>query len=186
MAGLVDPSYAGTTDVRHDVALIGNNSLTWPGLDQTDSARIATGSTRNGMSGAAARTGDAFTAVGNGGDGTSSLGGTLEFDPDGVRVDSVSAGVIAKRASSVRMCRGDSGSPAMLYHSAGHPITMGVHSSSASHSNSCTTPGAQQFWAQTETEIGFINQAFVLFGAACTDVGYILAPGIGMSVRECW
>ena len=121
----------------------------------------------------------------SGADGTRP-GGTLRFDPDGVRVDSVSAGVITNNASSVRMCKGDSGSPAMVYNSPGHPITMGVHSSSPQRTNGCATPGTPQTWAQAETEIGFINQGFVLFGAACTNVSYVLAPNITMSVRECW
>jgi len=187
MVGLVDPSFkSAVTDVRHDVAVIGNASLSWPGLDRTDAARIATGSTRNGVNGPAARTGDGFTASGFGFDGTPFSVGTLRFGPDLVRVDSVSGGVITNKASSVRMCKGDSGSPAMVYMSAGHPITIGVHSGSPSRTDSCATPGTQQTWAQTDTEIDFINQGLALFGTPCTNVGYILAQGLGVTVRECW
>jgi V8-like Glu-specific endopeptidase len=184
MVGLVDASGNTTTGVAHDIAVIGTGQLNWPGLDQTDAARIATSSARDGGTGAAARVGDSFNAIGYGGDGTNSLRG-LRFAPAAVRVDSVSGGVIGNNANAVRMCKGDSGSPAMVYLSAGHPITFGVHSGGP-HSGDCTTPGARQNWAQTQTEIGVINQGLAIFGTPCTDTRYAMTANIVMNVRECW
>lgn len=188
--GRVNPDYSGgvepETDTGDDVAILVNDA-TWPSIASTkdDWIRVAYGSTRNGVNGNAVRNGDRFKVVGFGASNPQPpiTSGVLRTDPDLVKIDWLGSAHFFDEASSVRVCEGDSGSPALVFADT-TPITVGTLSSVSSKTGFCANSGAKQRWSLTQHNIDWIRSMLQSLGS-CTNKGYVVSATLGYSVVEC-
>jgi hypothetical protein len=194
MAAVIPLGYTGGTsnpssDTEDDVALIFNLQASWPSVASTkhDWARVAFGSTRGGVNGNAVRVGDRFLHAGFGHNSDTGpiSSGVLRYDPDQVRVDWVGSAHFYNNAGSVRVCKGDSGSSALVF--AGTvPISLGVLSNTQAPLNPrCAVSGTKQRWSLNQRNISWIRATQERFGVQCTTLGYIVSYNLGYSVLEC-
>lgn len=185
------PDYTGGTspniDTGDDVAIVVRPSAFPTNIvNGLDFARVAFKSKRNGSTSATVHVNDKFRVAGNGevSDTGVSQAGTLRQDPDPANVDWVGTAHFYVNANAVRVCEGDSGSPALIFGQNNVPIVVGVLSNVSEGAQNCAVSGAKQRWAQTATSISWIRNTIEMF-STCSDVSRSVTSTLSYSVVEC-
>ena len=182
VAVAVNPEYSGghhapDTDTGDDYALIYlPGGWRWPASDQLRQLRLAHGSQRGSQLQGSLVTGDHLALYGAGhrqdsGGGAGDIG-TIHHHPDWTRVSSSGSEHFVIDAGALRMCKGDSGGPAITF-SGLTGISFGVYSNNSDWSLSCAAEGAKQRWMRTDQhvlDIANIINAFQGPGTCATGV----------------
>jgi hypothetical protein len=192
MLDFIDPQY--DNDITgHDVAVLNSFAAEWPAaiVDKTDFARLAYAS-RSSMTGATSgsvKEGDEFIIAGYGLSRETTPGfvdeNKLRTEPDKVDADWVGAEHFYNMAHAVRICKGDSGSPALLF-AGGIPISAGVLSNkSNSELKNCAEDGTKQRYAKTSASIDWFRSKLAAAGASCVNKTIKYTTSRYYDVLEC-
>lgn len=187
--GIVHPN-ASPNNPAFDIGVL-HTGTHWAsfGIGRDELVRLALSSTRNGTTTTALQRGDSFAAYGFGANGSADPA-ALRFDPDPVDVDEVTnspaTGLLLRNtADRVRMCKGDSGSPAYVHTVTGLPISAGLLSA-GSDSATCNPEGTTQVWTMLQTSADFIRTTLEgTFGATCSETDLLLPSNVSMHVFDC-
>jgi hypothetical protein len=189
----LSPDFVGShgepQQTGHDIAVILDYTLGWPHeiADGKDYALLAYRSVRNSRVFQTVTVGDKFTVVGFGDSKTDKTGsGTLRYDPDLLDADWVGPEHFYNFAKEVRVCGGDSGSPALVFAKDGKAISIGVLSNVSDKIGTCATVNAKQRYALTAADIDWIQTTLSDQGATCVrKLGYAVSSTLGYDVLQC-
>ncbi|HET8933838.1 MAG TPA: hypothetical protein VFN67_10375 [Polyangiales bacterium] len=188
--GVIHPR-AIPNSAQFDIGIF-RTGMSWTGfgVDHRFIVRMALSSTRDGEVTTALKQDDDFIAVGFGFSGRTLDPEGLKTDPDPVWVDEVTNSaatgmVLRNNADSVRMCRGDSGSPAFILSPGDVSISAGVLSTGSESLGSCSPEGTPQMWTMLQTSADFIQSTMRRFYTTCTTADLAIDSRVSVQVLEC-